>query len=58
MLRTTLRGENAQVKPVVGEAVAVRETAPLKPCSPATVIVELPVAPARIDRVEGLADSE
>ncbi len=57
MLRTTLRGEKAQVKPVVGEAVPVRETVPLKPWSPVTVSVELPDAPASIDRVEGLTET-
>lgn len=31
MLRTTLAGENAHVKPVVGDTVGERETVPLKP---------------------------
>lgn len=31
MLRTTLRGENAHVRPVVGDIVAASETVPLKP---------------------------
>jgi hypothetical protein len=31
MLRTTLAGENAHVKPVVGDTVAEREIVPLKP---------------------------
>jgi hypothetical protein len=31
MLRTTLAGENAHIKPVVGETVAESKIVPLKP---------------------------
>jgi hypothetical protein len=43
------------VKPVAGDTVAVKLTTPLKPWSAVTVIVEVPLAPARIVTLVGLA---
>lgn len=51
----TLVGVRVQVRPVVGETVALRLTTPLKPCRAVTVTVEAPETPARTITVVGLA---
>jgi hypothetical protein len=51
----TLVGVRVQVRPVVGDIVAVRSTTPLKPCRAATVMVEVPETPARTVTVVGVA---
>lgn len=51
----TLVGVRVQVRPVDGDTTVVRLTTPLKPCSAATVIVEVPETPARIVTEVGLA---
>jgi hypothetical protein len=43
------------VRPVAGTTVAVRLTTPLNPWRAVTVIVEVPLAPARIVTLVGLA---
>ncbi len=45
----TLAGVSVQVRPVVGEIVAVRLTNPLKPCRAVIVIVEVPAVPALVE---------
>src|SRR5437660_9697826 len=52
----TLVGDSVQVRPVEGDTVSVRLTVPVNPPEPVTVMVEVPVAPARIVTVVGLAD--
>jgi len=51
----TLVGVRVQVRPVVGETVAVRLTTPLKPWSAVIVIVEVPAVPALVATEAGLA---
>ena len=51
----TLVGVRVQVKPVVGLVLEVRLTAPANPSSAATVMVEVPEAPARTEALIGLA---
>jgi len=51
----TLVGDRVHVRPVEGDIVSVRETGPEKPFRPVTVIVEDPLAPARVVTVVGLA---
>jgi len=46
--------EKEVVKPVVGETLAARFTVPVKPFSGATVTVEVPFAPAKIESDVGL----
>ncbi len=46
--------EKENVKPVVGETLAARFTVPVKPLSGATVTVEVPADPARIESDVGL----
>ncbi len=41
-----LVGVRVQVRPVVGETVAVRATVPVNPWTGATVMVEVPAVPA------------
>ncbi len=41
-----LVGLRVQVRPVVGETVAVRATVPVNPWTGATVMVEVPAVPA------------
>ena len=51
----TLVGESVHVRPVEGDIVPVREIEPLKPLSLVSVMVEVPVDPARSVAVVGLA---
>jgi hypothetical protein len=51
----TLVGVNVQVRPVVGETVADRLTAPANPFTEVTVIVEVPLEPATNATAVGLA---
>lgn len=55
-LRATLVGDSVQVRPVEGETVSVRLTVPVNPPEPVTVMVEVPVAPALIETLVGLAE--
>jgi len=55
-LRATLVGDRVHARPVEGETVAARLTVPVNPPEPVTVIVEVPVAPARIVTLVGLAE--
>lgn len=48
-------GVNVQVRPVAGDTVAVRVTVPVNPPTRATVIVDVPAAPARMVTLVGLA---
>ena len=48
-------GDSVQVKPVEGDAVAVRPTVPLNPFSAVTVMVEVPGVPTVVVTVVGLA---
>ena len=51
----TLVGVRVQVKPVVGLMLEVKLTTPANPSSAATVIMEVPEAPARTVALVGLA---
>jgi hypothetical protein len=51
----TLGGVSVQLRPVVGDTVAVRLTTPLKPWRAVTVIVEVPAVPALAETDVGLA---
>lgn len=53
--KATLGVVRLQVRPVDGETPAVRETAPLKPLRPETVIVEVPAEPAETATLAGFA---
>jgi hypothetical protein len=53
--RAMLVGERVHVRPVEGETAAVRETVPVKPLKPETVIVESPTEPDGTLRVVGFA---
>jgi hypothetical protein len=53
--RVMLVGERLQVRPLLGETEAVRLTVPVKPLWAVTVIIEVPVAPARVVTAVGLA---
>lgn len=53
--KVTLVGNKVQLRPVLGETEEPRLTVPVKPLCAATVIVEVPVAPARTVRLVGLA---
>lgn len=44
----TLAGRRVHVRPPAGETLVVRDIVPVKPLRPVTVMVEVPVAPARI----------
>jgi hypothetical protein len=50
-----LVGDRLHAKPLVGEIEEVRLTVPVKPLCAVTVIVEVPVAPARAVTAVGLA---
>ena len=50
-----LVGERVHVRPVAGETFAVRETVPVNPLKPETVIVEGPAEPDETLRVVGFA---
>ena len=52
----TLVGVRVQVRPVVGDTVAVRLTTPVKPWRAVIVIVEVPAVPAFVETAVGLAD--
>lgn len=52
---TTLVGVRVQVRPVLGDRVEARATVPANPFSAVTVIVEVPLAPARTVTLVGLA---
>ena len=51
----TLVGFRVHVRPVAGDTVAVRATAPLNPLTAVTVIVEVAVPPTLIEAEVGLA---
>jgi len=51
----TLVGVNVQVRPVAGDTVADRLTAPVNPFTAVTVMVEVPLEPATNATVVGLA---
>jgi hypothetical protein len=53
--RAMLAGDSVQVRPLVGVTDEVRLTVPVKPLCAATVIVEVPAAPARTVITVGLA---
>jgi len=53
--RVMLVGDSVHVRPLAGETEEVRLTVPVKPLCGLTVIIEVPVAPARTVRVVGLA---
>lgn len=53
--RAMLVGERVHVRPVEGETIAVRDTVPVKPLKPETVIVEAPADPDETLRVVGFA---
>jgi len=55
-LSATLVGDRAHVRPVEGETDDARLTVPVNPPEPVTVMVDVPVAPARIVTLVGLAD--
>jgi len=44
----TLAGTRVHVRPPAGETLVARDIVPVKPLRPVMVIVEVPVAPARI----------
>jgi len=53
--RVMLVGVSVQIRPLLGETDDVRLTVPVKPFCAATVIVEVPVEPARTVIVVGSA---
>ena len=55
--RVTPEGDNVQVSAVLGDTVSERATVPANPPEPWTVIVDLPVAPARFVTLVGSADT-
>lgn len=55
--RETVIWLKAQLRPLVGETVAVKLTVPVNPFRLATVMVELPRAPASAVTDVGLADT-
>jgi len=55
LVRETLGGLSAQVRPVEGETVADKVTVPVKPLTAATVTVEVPGDPTTTEIVAGLA---
>ena len=50
-----LVGLKLHVRPVTGDIVLVRPTVPVKPLTLVTVTVEVPVSPAIIETLVGLA---
>lgn len=56
--RTMLLGVRVQVRPVAGEMDDVSVTVPVNPLIGATVMVEVPLAPAMIVTAVGLAVTE
>jgi hypothetical protein len=55
--RATLVGVIAQVRPVAGDTVTARFTVPVKPWTEVTVIVDVPLAPARTVTLVKLAEN-
>jgi len=55
VLSVMLVGLRLQARPVEGDAVAVRLTAPMKPLGLETVIIDVPVVPENTKTPEGLA---
>ena len=53
--RTMLVGDSVQVRPLLGATEDARLTVPMKPLPAVTVIVEVPVVPARTMMAVGLA---
>ena len=53
--RVTLVGLRVHVRPVLGDTEDVRDTVPVNPFCAVTVIVDVPVAPARTVTLVGLA---
>ena len=53
--RVTLVGLRVQVRPVLGDTEEVSETVPVNPFWEVTVIVDVPLAPARTVTLVGLA---
>ena len=50
-----LVGLRLQVRPVMGDIVLVRSTVPVKPLTGLSVMVEVPVSPAKMLTLAGLA---
>ena len=50
--------DREHVRPMVGETLEARLTEPVKPLSGASVMVDVPVAPATILTLVGLAETE
>jgi hypothetical protein len=55
--RVTLVGDMMHVRPVVGDTVTARFTVPVNPWMEVTVIVDVPLAPARTVTLVGLAET-
>ena len=53
--RTTLVGLRVHVRPVAGETEEVRATVPVNPLVEVTVMVDVPVVPAKTVTLVGLA---
>lgn len=53
--RVMLVGDSVHDRPLAGETEEVRPTVPVKPLCEVTVMVEVPVSPARTVTVVGLA---
>jgi hypothetical protein len=53
--RTMLVGDSVQVRPLLGVTEDARLTVPVKPLWAVTVIIEIPVVPARTVTAVGLA---
>lgn len=57
--RTTVEGDRAQVNPVAGDTLELRETVPTKPFTDDTVTVDAPpTGPATTAIVDGLTETE
>jgi len=54
--RVTELGVSVQVRPVAGDTAEDSVTTPVKPLIGATVIVDVPAAPARMVTLVGLAE--
>jgi hypothetical protein len=50
----TLVGERVQVRPVLGETLALRVTVPVKPRTLVTTMVDVPAAPVLAVTLDGL----
>jgi len=51
-----LVGLRLQIRPVVGDSTCVRSTVPVKPLTPVTAMVEVPVSPTVTVTLTELAD--